>query len=103
PEAWWAVLRARLEPAGVRWSDATTPRQAAELISGQLVGLPPRHGHESEVVEAVAAVEALVRALEAERYSPRPPEASSSDLQAWVDAVVQPLTAATEPELVGAS
>lgn len=117
PEEWWARLRADLAEHGVRWSDATTPRQAADLVRQRLDGLGPDapdgdaggRGAPSSAVAAApvaapagggsgsldprTALAALVDAVEADRYSPRPATASATELEAWVAAVQRPLTA----------
>lgn len=100
PEEWWARLREDLAEHGVRWTDATTPRQAAHLVRAGR----PRRGPVTDPAQASAAVldatvlaeadtalERLVAAVEADRYSPRPAEASAEDLATWVAAVERPL------------
>ena len=107
PEEWWARLREDLAEHGVRWTDATTPRQAAHLVrtsralSDPLVGQRGAGPDVQVLLEAEAALERLVAAVEAERYSPRPASASAEELAAWVAAVERPLAsvgAAVEEE-----
>lgn len=110
PEEWWARLREDLAEHGVRWTDATTPRQAAHLVRTsrprpELVtdstGQRDAAADAQVLLEADAALDRLVAAVEAERYSPRPAGASAEELAAWVAAVERPLAsvgAAVEDE-----
>ena len=86
PDEWWARLRQLLEAYGVGWSDATTPRQAAGVV---------REGYPrgADTTEASAALDALVAAVENERYAPRLDPRSTEDLRAWVIAAERPLSA----------
>ena len=108
-EEWWARLRADLAEHGVSWSDATTPRQAAGLVRGRLEGLPDAEtnpgtttgpgdaaeaGGVATLTEAAGALDALVAAVEADRYSPRPASATADELAAWVATIEQPLAPA---------
>lgn len=85
PEQAWAELRRRLALAGVTWSDATTPRQAARAVEA-------RYG--TEDVAAQAALRRLVALVERERYSPLAPTWTAEDLDTWVDEAAGPLTQA---------
>lgn len=107
PEEWWARLREELAEHGVRWTDATTPRQAAHLVresnasarrrTGEVAG--PGYLEQAEALQAAdAALDRLVAAVEAERYSPRPAQASPEELAAWVAAVQRPLVAVRTSE-----
>lgn len=107
PEEWWARLREDLAEHGVRWTDATTPRQVAHLVRtsrtrAELGGQLHDAAVDTQVLlEADAALDRLVAAVEADRYSPRPAAASAEDLAAWVAAVERPLAsvgAAVEEE-----
>ncbi|NLE71424.1 MAG: DUF4129 domain-containing protein [Actinomycetales bacterium] len=93
PEEWWARLRATLAEHGVSWTDATTPRQAAHLVRRRLDAVVAGNGGTPEVADARAALDALVAAVETERYAPRPVTATDEELGAWVDAVERPLAA----------
>lgn len=96
PEVAWSALRVRLEDAGLRWSDATTPRQAAAAVEQRYAELlrAGRVGPET-VDRGRAALASIVRALEAERYAPRPgvgpTEAVGDDLDPLVDAAAAPV------------
>lgn len=95
-EEWWGRLREDLAEHGVRWTDATTPRQAAHLVRAArprpVEALPGDVGPEAALVaEADAALDRLVAAVEAERYAPRPSGAGADELAAWVAAVERPL------------
>lgn len=98
PEEWWARLREDLAEHGVRWTDATTPRQAAHLVRTSRPRPDPTAGPPRDPVadaqvllEADAALERLVAAVEEDRYSPRPAAATAEELAAWVAAVQRPL------------
>ena len=96
PEAWWEELRERLRPHGVTWSDAMTPRQAVDAVHEQY------RAKSLGEAEASEALDRLVRAVEAERYSPAPVAPPDEDLAAWVTAVERPFAQAAGAELVGA-
>lgn len=119
PDEWWDRLRADLAEHGVRWTDATTPRQAAGLVKQHLDGTVPgsdaaparaadglsapplRSGEaDDDLIAAERALDSLVAAVEADRYSPRPATATVDELGTWVAAVERPLTAvgAAEPD-----
>jgi transglutaminase-like putative cysteine protease len=91
PEEWWARLRADLAAHGVRWTDATTPRQAAALVHGRLRADGTQDV--TALLEARRALDALVAAVEADRYAPRPADATAEELGSWVAAVERPLVA----------
>ncbi len=100
PEEWWARLREDLAEHGVRWTDATTPRQVAHLVRSARTRLELGDGYLRDatvdarvLLEADVALERLVAAVEAERYSPRPAAATADDLATWVAAVERPLAA----------
>ena len=102
PEEWWDRLRAELAEHGVRWTDATTPRQAAHLVRESHAGARRRSFdavgtdalEQAKAMRAAdAALDRLVAAVEADRYSPRPAQASPEDLAEWVAAVQRPLVA----------
>ncbi len=95
PEEWWQRLRDDLAEHGVRWTDATTPRQVAHLVRTSRprpAGTDGDGGGDAALaLEADVALERLVAAVEAERYSPRPTDATAEQLAAWVAAVERPL------------
>ncbi|NCT92076.1 transglutaminase domain-containing protein [Cellulomonas sp. APG4] len=83
PEVAWSTLRERLEPLGVRWSDATTPRQAALMVEQRYAELlAAGRVDEGTVERARRSLAVLVRALEEARYAPRPVEAEPGPLGA---------------------
>lgn len=87
PDEWWSQFRERCAEAGVTWSDAATPRQAARLV---------RESYEpnENAADAVAALGSLVGAVENVRYAPAPTDWSTEELEAWVDAAHRPLAKA---------
>lgn len=106
PEVAWATLRTRLEAAGLRWSDATTPRQAALVVERRYAALVGAGRlDEGSAEQARRSLARLVRALETERYAPRAAEgghepltpalpagdAAQRDLDTLVDEVAAPL------------
>lgn len=100
PEAAWERLRRRLGQAGVRWSDALTPRQAAAAARDGVAAARERPLGD----KADAALARLAAAVEAERYAPRPPDVAPEQLRAWVGAVLTDVSgssrhapASTEP------
>jgi transglutaminase-like putative cysteine protease len=86
PEEAWARLRRDAARAGVTWSDATTPRRAAEVLHAALPDGPDSAGH--------AAVDELALALEAHRYAPDPHRATPAELAGWVAQASDALSAA---------
>lgn len=86
PDEWWTRLRLLMEIHGVGWSDATTPRQAAAVVR-------EHYPRDAETTEARAALDALVAAVENERYAPTLVPRSPEDLRAWVIAAELPLAA----------
>lgn len=93
PEEWWARLRERLSEHGIVWTDATTPRQAARVVQERWPS--PVDADPAELTAARGALDDLVAALETERYTPRPVDASGQELGSWVDAVERPLVGPT--------
>lgn len=94
-EQWWARLRTTLAERGVTWTDATTPRQAAEVVREHLrdADAPP------EVIQqAIAALGALLAAVEASRYAPQPGQRSDEELGRWVEEIGRPLAPAVTGE-----
>ena len=93
PDEWWGRLRTGLAGYGVVWSDATTPRQAAMFV---------REGYPrgTDVADASVALDALVAAVENERYAPRLAPWTNEELRGWVAQAERPLaeqmTAVTE-------
>jgi hypothetical protein len=84
PDEWWTRLRQLMEIHGVGWSDATTPRQAAALVRD-------RYPADADTADARVALDALVAAVENERYAPMLEPRSPEDLRAWVIAAELPL------------
>ncbi|QTE30649.1 transglutaminase family protein [Pengzhenrongella sicca] len=91
PEVAWTRLRGRLAAAGITWSDARTPRQAAVLIVSEL----ERRIDGPLGPEAGAALNALVRALEETRYAPAPRPLEHGELEDYVRAIVRELARST--------
>jgi transglutaminase-like putative cysteine protease len=89
PEEWWARLRERLAAHGVVWTDATTPRQAVRLVRDRLPS--PADADPTELTDAHSALDGLLDALEAERYTTRPVAVTGEEMGVWVDAVERPL------------
>ncbi|GGB97126.1 DUF3488 and transglutaminase-like domain-containing protein [Cellulomonas carbonis] len=95
PEPAWERLRARCAAAGVTWSDATTPRQAAAVVR---TAWADRAGPEAE-----EALRGLVAAVESARWAPEPPSWDARTLDEWVTDVISPLVAGEDrAETVGA-
>lgn len=86
PEPSWERMRARCGAAGVVWSDATTPRQAADVVRRAWDGRGD--------TEAETALRGLVEAVESTRWAPRPATWDVETLDGWVDAVLAPLAPA---------
>lgn len=84
PEQAWVRLRRGLARHGVRWTAATTPRAVVPVVVRQV----ERTGGGRLDDESVAALRALARAVEQERYAlhPVPPEPGAS--VQWADRVV---------------
>lgn len=83
-EVAWRRLRDRLRRAGVEWSDAHTPRQAAAAVRDQVRS---RRGRPLGQ-DADHALTALATAVERERYAPEPVAHDPAELQAWIGAVL---------------
>ena len=90
PDEWWGHLRAGLAGYGVVWSDATTPRRAAMVV---------REGYPrgADVADASAALDALVAAVENERYAPRLNPWTTEELHGWVTEAERPLAEQMTP------
>lgn len=84
PEEAWERLRARLEPAGVGWSAATTPRKAVDVVRARV---SQAHGTSLDG-EAESALRSLAGAVESERYAPTPHEVTAEELETWVAQVL---------------
>jgi transglutaminase-like putative cysteine protease len=95
PEEAWRELRAALGLAGLTWSDATTPRQAAALVRARyaevLAGHDEQAGAAAAVDQAATALERLVSAVENERYAPERTSWNGVELAELVPAAVSPL------------
>ncbi len=89
PEEWWTRLRERLAAHGVVWTDATTPRQAAEVVRGRFPSA--LDADPADLLQARHALGDLVAALETERYTNRDVDVTGEQMGAWVDAVERPL------------
>jgi len=84
PEESWAALRTAVARHGVRWSDATTPRQAAEEIrAGWPAGASADDRAEQALVQLLATVERA-------RYAPLEGTWSADELDRWVIEVTRP-------------
>lgn len=97
PEAAWRRLRDRLRRAGVEWSDAHTPRQAAAAVRDQV---RDRRGRPLSA-EADRALAALATSVERERYAPDPDLPAPAELQAWLAAVLTDVSTGSRPEAPG--
>jgi transglutaminase-like putative cysteine protease len=86
PEEAWARLRRDAARVGVTWSDATTPRRAAEVLHAAMPDVPDGVGHQ--------AVDQLASAVQAHRYAPDPHRASAAELAGWVARASEALSAA---------
>ncbi len=91
PELAWRRLRDRLRRAGVVWSDAHTPRQAAAAVREQVAA---RRGRPL-TADADRALAALAAAVEQERYAPDPAGHEPAELQGWVAAVLTDVSASS--------
>lgn len=80
----WARLRSGLRKLGVTWADSRTPRQAAEAIRTQVDQARGRPLGS----DASHALAALLRAVEAERYTVAPEPVAPDELRGWVDQVL---------------
>ena len=87
-DQWWARLRLTLADRGLTWSDATTPRQAADLVRERLNAV---QGAPDASERAIAALGSLLAAVESSRYAPDPQRRTDDDLAHWVSEVEQPL------------
>lgn len=83
-EAAWLELRSRAARVGVTWTDATTPRQAGAILRAATLAAPQPSG------DAEAAIDGLVAALEAARYSPDGDASSHDQLDAWLRVALEP-------------
>ncbi|WP_028046945.1 DUF3488 and transglutaminase-like domain-containing protein [Cellulomonas sp. URHE0023] len=84
PERAWSRARRRLAKRGLVWSDSDTPRTVVSSVNAQLRA---RTGAEL-AGDASAALVALARAVEAERYAREPSVVESAVLARWVDDLV---------------
>jgi transglutaminase-like putative cysteine protease len=89
PEVAWHRLRDRLRRAGITWSDAQTPRQAAAAVREQVV---TRRGHPL-TPEGDRALAALAAAVEQDRYAPAPEAHEPAELQRWIGSVLSDVSA----------
>jgi hypothetical protein len=94
PEAAWRRLRDRLRRAGIVWSDAHTPRQAAAAVRDQVRS---RRGRPLSG-DADRALTALAAAVEQDRYAPAPTPHDAAELQAWIGAVLTDVSATPRGE-----
>lgn len=94
PEAAWPRLRDRLRRAGIVWSDAHTPRQAAAAVRDQVRN---RRGRPLSG-DADRALTALAAAVEQDRYAPAPTPHDPAELQAWIGAVLTDVSATPRGE-----
>ncbi|HEY3438904.1 MAG TPA: hypothetical protein VGK35_14560, partial [Actinotalea sp.] len=96
PVEWWAELRHRLALRGFSWSDATTPRQAAEVVRDFYRAQVRERGHDAVPLESQHALDDLVGAVEGDLYAPAPQHQSTEQLRGWVDAIERPWAEAAE-------
>jgi hypothetical protein len=89
PEESWTRMRERLAVHGIVWTDATTPRQAAQVVRERLPH--PQDADQQVLTDARRALGDLVTALETQRYTTRQAACTPTELSTWVDAVEQPL------------
>ncbi|WP_028049839.1 DUF3488 and transglutaminase-like domain-containing protein [Cellulomonas sp. URHD0024] len=85
PERAWLRARRRLAKRGLVWSDSDTPRTAVASVNSQLM---TRTGAELSG-ESAAALVALARAVETERYAREDAQTDAAELATWVDALVE--------------
>lgn len=88
-DQWWASLRRSLAERDLTWSDATTPRQAVELVRGRL---REAEAAPEAVQEAITALGALLAAVESSRYAPDPRPRADEELAGWVGQIERPFT-----------
>lgn len=84
PERAWLRTRRRLAAKGVSWSDSTTPRDAVEAVHDQVRATS---GADLDEVTA-AALRALARTVERQRYAPVPEDVDPDQLVRWTDEIV---------------
>lgn len=83
-EAAWAELRDSATDLGKAWPPGRSPRATGDILAegfaaaGEVVR--PVHGRDTSP-EATAALDRLVRAVEIERYAPRPLEVTAEELR----------------------
>jgi transglutaminase-like putative cysteine protease len=100
PERAWERLRERLGAAGVSWPTSTTPRQAVDVVRARVLEIRGEPWSD----EADTAFRALARAVETERYSPRPVDVTATQLEAWVAVVLDAvLNGSRTPVAAGAT
>jgi hypothetical protein len=83
-EAAWGELRSRAARIGVTWPDSATPRRAGELLRAAALLAP------QPSVDAESAIDALVRAVETERYGPDGDATTHEELDAWLATALGP-------------
>jgi transglutaminase-like putative cysteine protease len=94
PELAWRRLRDRLRRAGITWSDAHTPRQAAATVREQVLA---RRGRPL-TPEGDRALTALARAVERDRYAPDPDAHEPAELQGWIATVLTDVSTSSRGE-----
>ncbi len=96
PERAWSRLRSATADS-MAWSDATTPRQSAEILRRHLrqaaEAAPTGSAEEARAQAASAAVVGLLAVVEAERYAPRPRRWTPTELDELVETVLAGLSA----------
>ena len=88
PEVAWAHLRKRLATAGIGWSDAHTPRQAARAVQAEIEA---RRGAPMDPA-ARAALHDLAHAVEDHRYAVTPRTWEHAELEQRVATVLRDVT-----------
>jgi transglutaminase-like putative cysteine protease len=94
PELAWRRLRDRLQRAGITWSDAHTPRQAAATVRDQVLA---RRGRPLSP-DGDRALTELARAVERDRYAPSPDAHEPAELQEWIATVLTDVSTSTRGE-----
>ncbi len=90
PERAWSRVRA-VASRRVAWSDSTTPRQAAQLLSAHL---QRTGGGSVQAQQASEAVTRLAVLVEAGRYAPQPRDWSPTELDGWVEQILAEISRA---------
>jgi transglutaminase-like putative cysteine protease len=93
PERAWSTARRVAAAAGLGWTDATTPRQAAEQVRAQLAERSAAPAAPADL-DAASALRALATEVERARYTVRGSTATPEQLRQWLDRLRGALPAA---------